>query len=779
MQSSFKDAAVFPLPGSNGYNLEVNKLISSFDEIRGKTYGTGIAVDDFLKQICMKRRKAEGTSGYAQVPEAEFNLWVNETPIDLAIFLELKDGNLFVEKFGNEQVPQKIAFFLIEVSSTSTKTLYILDFVRAIRASPLHLTESSLVLRQDTRFKCTRKNECGVDYDFSARLADNENYPHKSQMLIHDIDIERAALDRISRKEFITWMNDVKGTVRFRELKASNGETVGIQVAFAISTFEAVSYWANAKYPLSGAEGDLLKCYLQNPDTRPAKMRGDGNTSIYIEIKDPVSGERDDFEWMHLRYCFERAKEWISVGPGSRRFRQLKIESKPGGDWRGLSLEKEAAQIATMPTAMMIGDEPHGDHHAKRAFSDPSRKQSPGNMANVKRGAALLLPNDLPELGYLDPDSHAERSPEAKMSGQTGQRDKSHDFQRTCGDADASFGLERHECTVPRLTMRGQGGKEMMGKVVLHFPQATAAGWMAKGCTVRSLCTVMAGRDAANVFVPAAREGDDLVVLLIVSASQWNSEGAAGKYLSALAGADGLCRGIAVADDNLLPARGGNVAHRRLLALRLAMLLRVAALGGPVPRIEWKQWVQADDNIHHVVDNRCRPMSFARMLQEIGSWVRKYPAVTVAEVDHRKKARFTWVDKEKCKTGSGKLTVVAWELLEDIQRSYGDESLDLLFPCAPHLEDYYFQLMLMLLSLKRKLTAGRMTFRPRRYFGLVRSRVDSHRAKDALQEEGWTDDKWRETEVLRCKDSEGGSISSPQPMLECCQAVLSGDGSRN
>ncbi len=77
--------------------------------------------------------------------------------------------------------------------------------------------------------------------------------------------------------------------------------------------------------------------------------------------------------------------------------------------------------------------------------------------------------------------------------------------------------------------------------------------------------------------------------------------------------------------------------------------------------------------------------------------------------------------------------------------------LDLLLPGAPRIEDYFLQLMLMQMSLDSGRPVGEVWRRPRRYFGLVRSRADPSLAQAALQNEGWTDQSWKSAVALRSR----------------------------
>ena len=66
------------------------------------------------------------------------------------------------------------------------------------------------------------------------------------------------------------------------------------------------------------------------------------NKSIDGEVIDQQNGDVEVFEWTHLKNCYERMRNWLSIGPGSRKFRSkrhTKCTWQDGGGWRGLSLE--------------------------------------------------------------------------------------------------------------------------------------------------------------------------------------------------------------------------------------------------------------------------------------------------------------------------------------------------------------------------------------------------------------------------------------------------------
>jgi hypothetical protein len=767
---------------ANKYNLEVQRLIGTiehFAAVEGDFYG--MTTDKLLQKLHMRREKFLSVAdSSAHISKVDLDRWIGESQANLAITMELTGCRLKIEKIGNEQHPRMLVFLLIEPtpasidSSPAEATRMCVIKFKAYRAYPYHLVNSAPgqqvgVLQPGTVFKCTRD-----EYVFKACLADNKQFPETSKVLIHSIDIDRAGLESVPRKEFITWMKDVRGTLRFRELDGA------IEIAFSISTFHAASYWAYMKYPLSGDAGDYCKCWLQNPDTLPPTLRGlgDGKRMIYVELLDPGNGISEDFEWIHIRNCFERRSRWVSIGPGSRIFRvkNLNLSWKSGGEWRNHSLVEEA-KIAPMT----VMGRPVTRNNPMRAFS---AAQPPPKSATRTVSATKIGLDDLPceESKYCDDKQESagskagESTSEEVRQGPAIQLDKSHNFQslgpntREQAEQRTLQGTGNYTTiNLSRLMIRGQGGQMMEGGVELHINHGVADDW-ARKATVRSLCTVIAGRDADNVRVPAAPAGGEIALLLVVSKTQW--QGATDIYLSALKGDDGGWRGIAVADDTLLPDMGGNVAHRRLLALRLAMLLRGAGTGGPLPHLRWTQWVQIDDNVLCVVDANYRPISFAKMLEEIGSFVSRFPAITVAEVDHRYQ-REMYVDELVQKTGSGKLTVVAWDMLDAIKQRYGEGSLDLLFPCAPRLEDYFFQLMLMQMPRPGSVVAplaGIVAWRPRRYFGLVRSRADAHRAKVALVSEGWTNNSWSSPSVLRSGvDTESYPVQ--RHVVRCGEAV--------
>lgn len=172
-----------------------------------------------------------------------------------------------------------------------------------------------------------------------------------------------------------------------------------------------------------------------------------------------------------------------------------------------------------------------------------------------------------------------------------------HDFSRLKESTALSGDWETF--ALDGIEMRVSEGRVVSGSVRLHLGTGAAAELAGKD--VHSLCTVIAGRSAEHVRVPASAPG--AVVVLVVSASQWSSDDARRLYTGVLEkrpGEDDGWWGVAVADDTLLPAEGGSVSHRRLLSLRLAMLLRGSRCkedGAAAPRIQvqWSQWVQVSN----------------------------------------------------------------------------------------------------------------------------------------------------------------------------------------
>ena len=452
-------------------------------------------------------------------------------------------------------------------------------------------------------------------------------------------------------------------------------------------------------------------------------------------------------KWEYLRDAYESYTGWVSLGPDSFQARNRIDRWVCGGDWNSPAGSVAANQHRTA--------RPSESSQAINLQDLPSA----GKYDDRYGGARLGSPGRPPAAG-----GPPERRPPS-----------SHDFEPLGGprEGGAAGQTETVEETV-EVRMRGPGGEALEGRVRVLLPARAAEAWSSlarQGSAVRSLCTVIAGREAARVRLPAAAAGGGVAVLVVVSERQWAA--GADVYARALEGPGGEWRGVAVAQDSLLPERC-DVAHRRLLSLRLAMGMRAACAGGPGPALLWEQWVQADDNVLRVVDRDGRPMGLSEMLEAIGGFVDRYPAVVVAEQDHRFE-RGRYVDAEVRRTGSGKLTAVAWGVLNMVEERFGPGSLDLLFPCAPRLEDF-FQLMLAQLvpqdgaRADGAARAGGAACRPRRYFGLVRCRADPGRALAAAR--GWTPDQMAGPESLRSRGVAGEE-------LRLRQLVVLGEGVRD
>jgi hypothetical protein len=177
-----------------------------------------------------------------------------------------------------------------------------------------------------------------------------------------------------------------------------------------------------------------------------------------------------------------------------------------------------------------------------------------------------------------------------------------------------------------------------------------------------------------------------------------------------------------------------------------------------------------DDNLHQVLGEGNAPICFGSLLTAICQFVDEYPVVTVAEEHPRFPQRLEFVktrvpSRAAARAASGKITAVAWSRLEDVEKRFGPQSSDLLFPVAPRLEDYFFQLMLAQvpapgqpLQLEQGIKAGE----PQRYYGLrrTRSRDGADLALRKVVSEAWTHvdgawaQRWKEAGVLRSRNLE-------------------------
>ena len=193
-----------------------------------------------------------------------------------------------------------------------------------------------------------------------------------------------------------------------------------------------------------------------------------------------------------------------------------------------------------------------------------------------------------------------------------------------------------------------------------------------------------------------------------------------------------------------------------------------------------------DDNLHQVLDKHTQVIAFGQLLSAIAMFVEQYPAVTVAEEDGRIAKRQQLADESvldtkvmasSCQTASGKVTAVGWGILCAIEKRFGWESMDLLFPSTPRLEDYFFQLMLMQIPLPgddREIKPGFKTSLPKRFFGLRRSRQAPNFAKIRCIDEGWTGENWangwEDKSVLRSRGTQRES-ENLRSLADCAEIL--------
>ncbi len=116
-------------------------------------------------------------------------------------------------------------------------------------------------------------------------------------------------------------------------------------------------------------------------------------------------------------------------------------------------------------------------------------------------------------------------------------------------------------------------------------------------------------------------------------------------------------------------------------------------------------------------------MDFAQILAQNAVFVGKYPAVTVAELDHQFKME-EYVKRFVQQTGGCKLTAVVWEVLDGIvacgEKAHWTFSSPAL-RALNLLEDFFFKLMLMQFQPNSccSIVQGSVAWRLQRYFGLA------------------------------------------------------------
>eukprot|EP00802_Teleaulax_amphioxeia_P001014 Tamp_01015.p1 GENE.Tamp_01015~~Tamp_01015.p1 ORF type:complete len:1554 (-),score=269.71 Tamp_01015:534-5195(-) len=376
---------------------------------------------------------------------------------------------------------------------------------------------------------------------------------------------------------------------------------------------------------------------------------------------------------------------------------------------------------------------------------------------------------------------------------------RQHAFISLPGEDDAEAVASVLELRTENLKMRHEGAREVSGQVHLLLSEGFFSdGGAAPGCwsrKQRSLCTIMAGRAAVDVLIPAAVGKDDLV-LLVISDSQWNENKSA--YIKVFTRPDAEQFGILRIGDALLPLDSANLAHRRLASLRVALALLVGSMQGTVRQgsvrqgtvsypdgshvanvtwqIEWRQWVQMDDNLscllappvdravagaragaagttggstrHEALEEetmddtavdlkQVHDVSLKAKLDEVEGLIGTYMAVTLEEYPNMN-SRFKQdqplvVERVR----GGKFVAVSCKVLRAILDAHvGELELDALFPSSGCLEDYFFQNMLVLIHKELEDAFLKLNIpqgKPRRILGFMRSRTAPHSAQSAIQ----------------------------------------------
>ena len=560
-------------------------------------------MEHFLDLISMKKHASSKTGSLLKVRPSVVTAWAAEQR-NLAIVVRISsDKNktglmkkVLIEKYGDLDRPEYIGAFLLE--DTSDDHFFLLEFIHACHAKPLDLVVPAHIFKRESNFPQVLQPKASFyfkDSAFRATMAVDKEFPDIDKVFLHTIPISSEFASSGAKIE--EWILAVYNAVRFRKISD------GFQIAFAASTLHVVSSWASANYAMTDS---FLKQF------QSCQQKG-GLKGLMVDWDLPTF-ERKEVEWLALRNAFERKSGWICIGPGSFRFRKPQRDWKsghgPGESW----ISKSTSATDGQPVVSYKGPLAAGNWTMQQSGAGVLLKQKPSRLivqTNLLRMSVapfrlLLDPSkkicsrDLPSIGKYIPDNGL--SEWGKGSYDSNYQPGGH---WPCTDHDfvklKSVTFKRSELdkrTLKNFRMRLSGGSIDSGRVRMYFRVGSVQEF--ERYNVHSLCTVIAGRDAPDIHVPAAVAG--AIVLLVISTKQWRTS--RNQYVSVLGArqsAEHGWWGVAVADDALLPPEGGNVSHRRLLSLRLAMLLRgvgsascaVEAID-PVPIVQWKQWVQVN-----------------------------------------------------------------------------------------------------------------------------------------------------------------------------------------